>query len=63
MQLPELNRDEYETLLFMCCYAVGAAHEKRESVIATGFLRLTNKLCENDPEFIPYVLPEDTEKV
>jgi hypothetical protein len=54
VRLPELNAEEFETLLIMCGYATGAAAEKGDSFFVDRFLRLVNKLNECNPQFVPY---------
>lgn len=63
MQIPELSTDDYETLLLMCGYAVGSAFRIGERAQGYCFLRLTNKLFENNPNFTPYAIPVEGEQI
>jgi hypothetical protein len=59
MLLPELTEDERNTLLLMCGYATGAAMKSRERKLGISFLRLTNRLFEGSPNYVPYQLPDE----
>lgn len=59
MKLPELDDVQYSTLNLALGYATGAAKRDGNDMLADSFTRLTNKLNENNPDFTPYVVPED----
>lgn len=58
-----LSRDDFETLLLMAGYAVGAAVKDRERRLAVRFLRLTNTINKDNPNYIPYEVPENDDEM
>lgn len=58
-RLPDLTRDEYETLLLMLGFATGAAVKENNNKLAVSFLRLANKINENNPRWIRYEIPQE----
>lgn len=54
----ELTDDEFDTLLLMCGYAAGAASNHDDRRLANGFLRIANAINRNNPQWIPYEIPE-----
>jgi len=58
MQLPELTDDEHNLLLMALGYAIGLAMKENNRGLAYSIVRLTNKLNENNPSYVPYQIPE-----
>jgi hypothetical protein len=54
-----LTRHDYETLLIALGYAAGAAHGRKEEKLFIAFLRLTNEINKNNPNYQPYELPPE----
>jgi len=62
MRLPELSDDEHSLLLTMCGYATGTAARDGNRKPRNAFLRLTNKLNEGNPHYVPYEIPRGEEQ-
>jgi hypothetical protein len=60
MQIPELTLtdDEQDVLLIALGYATGAAMKDNDRKLGYAILRLTNKLNENNPNYVPYQIPD-----
>lgn len=54
-----LSRDDYDVLLIMLGYATGAASGRADKTLFRNFLRLTNEINKNNPDFRPYELPPE----
>jgi hypothetical protein len=54
-----LTRDQYETLLVALGYAAGAAVAREEHKLFFAFLRLTNEINKNNPNYRPYEVPPE----
>lgn len=54
-----LSPNDYDLLLIMLGYAVGAAAERKDRHVLRIFLRLTNEINKNNPNFRPYELPPE----
>jgi hypothetical protein len=50
----QLTDNEYNAMTLMCAFATEAAFRKGDQRLANMFLTVTNRLHENDPNFIPY---------
>jgi hypothetical protein len=53
----ELNEEEFDMLLILMGYAIGAALEADEK-LGYSFVRLANTVCRDRPNFTPYEIPE-----
>jgi hypothetical protein len=51
-----LNSDEFDRLLLMMGFAVGAAH-KQDQQLAYDFLDLVNRVNRDNPKFRKYAIP------
>lgn len=54
----ELTQNECDALCYMSGMAMAAAH-KEQPYLFNAFLRLTNRLMANHPEYVPYKVPDD----
>jgi hypothetical protein len=54
-----LDDDDFECLLFALGLAVGCSLKNGNKKLAYRFLRLTNRINEHNPNFIPYAIPGD----
>jgi len=52
-----LTPDEFDSLLLMAGYAIGAAFPDNRK-LAYAFLRLANRLNEGNPNWTPYQIPD-----
>ena len=50
----DLSRHEYATLLMMCGYATESAMCAGDRQLAASFIRLTNRLNGNNPNYAAY---------
>jgi hypothetical protein len=55
-----LAQGEYEILLIMMGYAANAAFRNREGSLGCMFIRVANKVNENNPNWVPYQMPSET---
>lgn len=55
----ELTDDEMSQLILMCGYATGAAERNGDRRLALSYLRLANRINENNPQWTPYAIPEE----
>jgi hypothetical protein len=53
-----LTNEEYERLLLMMAFAVGAAF-KQDKYQSYMFLDLANRINKNNPNWRPYAIPEE----
>jgi hypothetical protein len=54
-----LTYDEYERLLLVMGYAVGAAFSHGDQQMAYGFVDLINRVNKDKPHFQPYAIPDE----
>lgn len=54
-----LSRDEYNQLLLLMGYAIGAAHTQGDMGLHADFIHLANRLNRNNPYWVPYRLPDE----
>jgi hypothetical protein len=57
----ELTDDEFTTLMLMCGYAAGVASGRDSMCLAYSFLRLANAINRDNPDWIPYEIPKESE--
>lgn len=50
-----LSNAEFDALLLMMGYAAGAAHKEHNEALFNSFLRLANRVNQNNPGWTPYV--------
>jgi hypothetical protein len=62
METNDLTAMEKMLFTMMQGFAVGAAMKQRDKRLANEFIRLTNKLNADNPNFTPYQVEEDGEK-
>lgn len=56
-----LTPDEFDLLLSMAGVATGFMMAQGKKRLAYSFVRLVNRLNENNPDFTPYTIPRDAE--
>jgi hypothetical protein len=52
-----LTQEEFDVLLLALGYATGAAMRDFNSDMACRFMRLANRVNQNNPNWKPYILP------
>lgn len=57
----ELTDEEFNDLLVMCGYALGAAVMRDEPKLARRFLVLGNQINQHNPRWTPYEIPEESQ--
>ncbi len=55
----DLSSEEFDMLLLALGYATGAAHKENEKRLMYSFVRLTNAVNRDNPNYIPYQVPEE----
>ena len=50
----QLTKNEYNAMTLLCATATATAYRDGDKPLAEMFVRLTNRLHENDPNFVPY---------
>lgn len=56
-----LTPDEFSLLLLMAGMATGCMFQQESPKLAYRFVRLANRLNENNPHWSPYAIPSDDE--
>jgi hypothetical protein len=57
----KLSRDEFDTLLLALGYATGAADRDGNRRFFYAFMRITNAVNRDNPNFTPYAIEEEDE--
>ena len=50
----QLSDNEYNAMTLMCAVATASAFRDEDRRLANMFILITNRLHENDPDFVPY---------